>query len=174
MNYNGIVLFAVLLLSGLTVFAGEKAHVHGVAKLQVAVDNTRMEVVLVSPLDSLIGFERAPRNEKERKAVREMLATFTNPAALLQPSAAAGCRTGPAAVTSPISDATSKPKTKQDAHAELEAVVTFECDNPAALRGMEVRLFQRFPGIERIQAEVVTAKGQRASTLTSKQRALSW
>jgi hypothetical protein len=39
---------------------------------------------------------------------------------------------------------------------------------------MEVRLFQRFPGIERIQAEVVTAKGQRAGILTRKQRALSW
>ncbi|HET7061340.1 MAG TPA: DUF2796 domain-containing protein [Nitrosospira sp.] len=47
-------------------------HVHGTATLEIAIDDAVVHVNLSSPLDSLLGFEHAPRNEKERQAVRSM------------------------------------------------------------------------------------------------------
>lgn len=47
-------------------------HVHGTATLEIAIDDTAVHVNLSSPLDNLLGFEHAPRNEKERQAVRSM------------------------------------------------------------------------------------------------------
>jgi hypothetical protein len=39
----------------------EKAHVHGAAELNVGVENDTLRIALESPLDSLLGFERAPK-----------------------------------------------------------------------------------------------------------------
>ena len=47
-------------------------HVHGVASLQVAVDGNTLTLNLESPLDNVLGFEHAPRSEKQKAAVRSM------------------------------------------------------------------------------------------------------
>ena len=68
------------------------AHQHGVAKLAVAVDGKLLEIALESPLDNLLGFERAPRTDAEREAVRKMAQRFHAAAGLYTPTPAANCR----------------------------------------------------------------------------------
>ena len=64
----------VLCLTPLVANAAGKAHVHGIAKLDVAVEATKITVQLESPLDNLLGYERAPRTDAERRQADAMVA----------------------------------------------------------------------------------------------------
>ena len=71
-----------------------------------------------------------------------------------------------------------KPATGQpgghDGHAEIEATIVFRCEEPAQLRALEVKLFDRFPGVKRIDAQVVSAQGQKSVQLSAAARRLAW
>lgn len=60
MNKQTSLLLSVLVLLPATLHAGEKAHQHGVAILEVAVDGGTLRLRLESPLNNLAGFEHAP------------------------------------------------------------------------------------------------------------------
>jgi hypothetical protein len=151
------------------------AHVHGVAKLDVAVDGGNLSLRLESPLEGLLGFERAPGNDKERAAVAEMRKKLTDAGKLFVATAAAQCTLKSVEIDAPILDA--KPVAGQKSaadHADLDADFLFNCAQPGKLTGMDVRLFQAFPKLRRIDAQVVSGKGQKATRLSSKMRFLSW
>jgi len=167
------------------------AHQHGVAKLAVAVDGNTLEVTLESPLDNLLGFERAPRTEAERKAVRQMAQRFHAAAGLFAPSAAAQCTALPAELTSEVLDpallapagtpapavpaGAATPRKSADGHADMDATVRFNCSNPAALKGVDTAgLFKAFPKFRQIDAALVTGIQQRGSRLTARQTMLAW
>ena len=161
------------------------AHQHGVAKLLVAVDGKALEITLESPLDNLLGFERAPRSDAERTAVRNMAQRFHAAAGLFTPTAAAGCVVQGAELSSEVlapallvkdggGAAAAKPIQGGDGHAELQATVRFVCANPAALKGVGVGLFKVFPKFRQIDASVASGSGQRGSRLSAKQPQLNW
>ena len=70
----------------------EKAHVHGAAELNVGVENDTLRITLESPLDSLLGFERAPKGDKELDKVRRMANQLRQADKLFLPTPGAGCR----------------------------------------------------------------------------------
>jgi len=148
------------------------AHVHGVAKLEVAMDGANLSLHLETPLDGLLGFERAPRTDKERAAVAEMRKKLADAGKLFAPTTAAQCTLKSVQIDAAALDA--KPATGNTEHADLNADFLFTCAQPAKLTGMDVRLFQAFPNMRRIDAQVVSAKGQKATRLSSKMRFLSW
>jgi hypothetical protein len=139
-------------------------HHHGGARLLVAVDGKNLEAELVAPLDSLVGFEHAPRNEKERKALEAVQARFRNPADLLTPTAAAGCSPGPAEVQ----------QSSAGGHAELRALIVFQCLQPRALQDIEVGLFDAFPRLRRLDAEIAVPGRQSAARLDRQRRRITW
>ena len=66
-----------LLASGLLVPAlvcAGNAHEHGAVNLNVAVEAGRITLQMESPLENLLGFERAPRTDAERKSATAMVA----------------------------------------------------------------------------------------------------
>jgi hypothetical protein len=151
------------------------AHVHGVAKLEVAVEGADINLHLESPLEGVLGFEHAPGNDKERAIVAQMRKTMANGGTLFAPTTAAQCKFVESKVEAPSLEA--RPAGKPDAHEEhgdLDADFRFTCAQPAKLTGVEVRLFEAFPKMRRIDAQVVSAKGQKALRLSSKMRFLSW
>jgi hypothetical protein len=151
--------------------AGE-AHVHGVASLDVAIEGDRLTLAFSSPLENLVGFERAPRNDKEKARVAQALERLRKPEDLFVPSAAAQCKASPVKIDAPVLDAPGKaPKGE---HASLAAMVEFRCGEPQNLAGLRVMLFDAFPNVKRIDARVAGAKKQKAARLTSGNRTLSW
>ncbi len=148
------------------------AHVHGVAKLEVAVDGGNLSLHLESPLEGLLGFEHAPRNDKERAAASEMRKKLADAGKLFAPTTAAQCTLKSVQIDAPSLD--TKPASGDAEHADLDADFLFICAQPAKLTGMDVRLFQVFPKMRRIEAQVVSGKGQKATRLSSKMRYLSW
>lgn len=158
----GAALLALALAAPGAALAG-KAHEHGVVKLDVAVDGATLTVTLDTPLDSVLGFERAPRTPAERRAADEALGRLRNTAGLFTPSAAAACTAAPPEVKAPMLEAS--PPARKDGHADLEATYTWRCEQPAQLRELGLQLFARFARMQRIEAQVAGATAQKKLTL---------
>jgi hypothetical protein len=186
-------------------------HIHGAATLEIAIDDTAVQVNLSSPLVNLLGFEHAPRNEKERQAVRSMASKLHQADTLFIFTPEAQCRLGlarlessllpsdllmpgsppgktdsmgvdkqdkPQAVSPARSPTTASPAAStgghNDEHAELEVTWAFQCAIPGALQGVDVRLFQAFPRLGRLEAAVAGPKGQRSAKLSPSSTRLKW
>ena len=192
---------------------GEGPHVHGVAILEIAIDDGLVQINLNSPLDNLLGFEHAPRNEGERQAVKSMASKLYQADSLFNFTPAARCQLESAELKSPllpmellmpdsISDKTlgggvrKKPGRPQalspassattasspaassgehaDGHAELEGTWSFRCAVPQALQSVDVRLFEVFPGIRRLDTAIAGPKGQSGAKLSPAFPSLKW
>ncbi len=190
LRFVGSAGMAVMLSLGVMSLAGAhepSAHVHGLATLEIAIDGAAVQINLDSPLDNLLGFERAPRNEKERQSVRTMAAKLHQADTLFVFTPAAQCRLESAGLESavlapgllaPAADSGKSSDTAKadasDAHAELTATWHFQCAVPQALQGVEVRLFQQFSGLKRIDAAITGPKGQSKARLSPKSTRLKW
>ncbi len=153
------------------------AHVHGQARLTVALDGANLTLALESPLANLLGFEHMPRGAKDKAAVERMAKLLNQPGDLFAPTPAAGCKPGAVKLESPVLEAKPKAAAKHDhehEHADLDGEFAFTCAQPALLRGLEVKLFDAFPGLKRLDVEVATAKGQTAAKLDGKKRRIDW
>jgi hypothetical protein len=149
--------------------AAPHAHQHGVAKLAVAVDGNTLTIDLDAPLDGFLGFERAPRNDAERKAAADLLARLRDAAGLFKPDAAAGCKAAEVTIDAPVLEPGAQGKGE---HADLEARFSFQCAQPQALRTLDVGLFDAFKRLQRIDVQVAGAKGQAKVTLRRPARAV--
>jgi hypothetical protein len=150
-----------------TAWAAGKAHEHGALKLDVAIEGQKLTIAMEAPLDNLLGFERAPRTDAERKAAAEVLARLRRPdkgTPLFAMDAAAQCTLGKAEVQAPVLEPGAKTAPK-DEHADLDASYEFTCAQPDALRTLDVGLFEAYRRIQRIDVQVAGPKGQAKATL---------
>jgi len=173
--------------------ASDHAHVHGIAGLQVAVEGERLTLAFSSPLENLVGFERTPRTDKEKGAVRQMVERLQKPEDFFVPSPEARCARNSVKLNAPVIAAqiaangsasqggTPAPtkdqragKATESEHATLLAEITFRCEQPQHLKGLTVALFDAFPKLRRVDAQVAGAKKQTAARLTTRNRNISW
>ena len=141
------------------------SHQHGVVQLDIAVDANRITVQLSSPLDNLLGFEHAPRNAAERSQVASMLTALRGTLFVIDP--AGSCRAGAVQLNSAALQLGQPDPAEQEAgHADLDASFEFECSSAARAGSVETTLFERFAGIQRIEVQLATPRGQRKLTLT--------
>jgi len=158
-------LIAAALLVSAPALAQHK-HVHGEGTLDVAIDKDTITLDLKLPLDAVTGFERAPRNDKEKAALASAEKLFNDAAALWQPTPAAACDVQGAEV--------GMPKFGNGKHADVEARYVFRCANPAALKGIETTLFKHFKRLYRLETQRIGPTGQGAQRLTPKKPVLNW
>ena len=162
-----------LVLAARPVWAG-KAHEHGVMKLDVAVEGNTLSIALESPLDSFLGFERAPRTEAERRAAAALLTRLRGPdkgKPLFTADAAARCTLSKAQVQAPVLDTPAQAAGK-DGHADLDADYAYICAEPAQLKGLDLGLFDAFARLKRIDVQVAGPQGQSRVTLTRPARSI--
>ncbi|MFT3847607.1 MAG: DUF2796 domain-containing protein [Propionivibrio sp.] len=158
-------LVAALFAVALNATAHEK-HVHGEAKLEVAIEQNELALELEMPLDSAIGFEHAPKTDQQKAALSDALHHIEDGTALWRINPEAGCALKTAKVEAP--------EFGGDGHADLDADYAFQCAHPEALKSIETTLFKTFPKLHRIESEWVGPKGQGAQTLTPTKPALKW
>ncbi|KIO48113.1 DUF2796 domain-containing protein [Nitrosospira sp. NpAV] len=197
-RFPGQAMLIAIIVSGLPVWAHEPgAHVHGRAALEIAIDGAVAQVNLNSPLDNLLGFEHAPRNEKERQAIKAMASKLNEASSLFVFTPAAQCRLESADLNSPVLSADLLPPASGsgksadknsgasefsppassaavDAHAELDATWQFQCAKPQALQGVDVQLFRMFPGLRRLDVAIAGPKGQSSTKLSPESTRLKW
>jgi hypothetical protein len=150
-------------------------HVHGIGALNLAVDGTEVFIELHSPAADVFGFEHAPRTAEQREQVAAAMDRLADGAALFRVPAEAGCELREAVPVSPFAD---EPDHAHDhgrhhhedhghegleAHTDVSATYGFAC--AAAPAWIEVGLFETFPGMQRLDVQLITVSGQGKAVL---------
>ena len=161
-------------LSGFAQAAG--AHVHGQAQLDIVVDGGALTLSLRSPLDSLLGFESTPRTAAQKTAAEALLQQLRTPEWLFVTTAAAQCRPLSSSVHAPVlgAGAAQAGGASKGGHAELSADFVFRCEQPQQLRSLELKLFEQFRGVKRVNAKLAGPRGQSSATLSPARPGMSW
>lgn len=155
----------------------EKAHVHGAGSLDIAIERDTITLMLELPMDAVVGFERAPRNEREKAALDAAQKTLEDAAALFAATPAANCVVQSAVVTMPpwrAQQAPAKGSERDEKHADIAATYVLRCAAASALKSIETTLFQRFGRLYRLQAQRSGPNGQGATRLTPKDPVVRW
>jgi hypothetical protein len=162
-----------------TVWAKDGAHVHGAMQMNVAVQAQTLTVQIEAPLDSLLGFEHAPRTAAQRAAADALVKRLNEDRSLVSPAAAAMCSlvktTVDAAALKPAdktADKTAAAKKDEDVHADIDIGYEFNCTQIDKLDSIAVGLFDAFKRLQKIDAQAATGQGQSKQTLTRKQAVL--
>ena len=165
MKFLPTVLFLAALASSTA--GAAPPHQHGVAMLDVAVEPGRVTLVLESPLENLLGFERAPRSDAERAQAEKLLARLRAADTLFRIDSAAGCTLSKVVLMSPVlGEGTAAAADKdKDNHANLDGRFEFTCKAGQRAGFVEVGLFEAFASLKRVELQVVTPKGQLKATL---------
>ncbi len=150
--------------AGAPAWAG-KAHEHGVARLDLAVEPGRLTLDLDTPLDNLLGFEHAPRSDAERERVASALARLRDAGTLFRIDPAAACTPAKVELVSAPLGLGGSGAAVADAHGDLEGHFEFTCKAGARAGFVEVGLFAAFARLRRVELQVVTARGQMKATL---------
>jgi hypothetical protein len=147
------------------VFAHGDAHVHGLIRMDLAIDAKTLTVQIEAPLDSLLGFEHRPRTSAQKQAAETMLKQMNNVNALIQPAKAAACKSTRVNVQSTVLQSPKPAGSKEAEHADLEASFEFLCEHPEKLTVIELGFFDEFKRVQKIEVQVAGAKGQSKQTL---------
>lgn len=139
-----------------------EAHVHGQARMELAVENGTVALELEVPGMDIVGFERAPRNDAETAQIDEAIRTFTATGSWLTFEPVNACTVtnndphahGYAGHDDNSSQADHEHEGHAKFHIELEARCT---STPLAVN---VTLVERFPKIESIQVDYITETKQ--------------
>ncbi|MBS3803472.1 MAG: DUF2796 domain-containing protein [Oleiphilaceae bacterium] len=172
---------AVTLASSFGIQAADNlaAHAHGEAQLQVAVSGQTLDLIMESPAANLIGFEHRPRTKAQQEALDTARDWLTN-TALIDTEDKASCRVLDASVMHSLMASEDRHSNdnhgheghsehKEDkpgtSHSEFVVSQSLECQDLTPGRTLTTPLLGRFPGIERLQLQWVSAKGQGSADL---------
>lgn len=101
-----------------------KGHVHGAGKFSITFDKTKGRAELEVPAESILGFEHAPKNDKQKKAYEESMAALeTGIAKLVQLDASLNCQ-----FTKDFIGLEKDESGKQSKHADYLATFNVTCD----------------------------------------------
>ena len=170
--------------------AEHTAHVHGVAKLNVAIEGGTVQMELIAPGADIVGFEHAPESPQDKAAVKSATATLKDGAGLFVFPREAGCQLMEAEIESASleddhgeddhgeeehgneqehgeEDEAHGEEHAEEAHGEFHAHYRFSCARPDRLSHVDVRFFERFPSGRQIEVQTISPRGQSAQELTA-------
>jgi len=133
------------------------AHAHGKGELELLVDGQTVQGVFRTPMDSLLGFEHAPKTDAQRNAVDSLRKRLGNPAAILSPNAEAQCTPTHQEATSTLFTGAVRA-----GHSDLEYRFTFECTQPGKLTALEIVALRDFKRLTEVRVQLVTTSAQKA------------
>jgi hypothetical protein len=155
------------------------AHVHGEATLNIALDGQLLLISLEAPGMSVLGFEHPPRDDGERTLYRHALEVLGMPERWLTVPAAAACalessKVEPHGFASPSEGgqtaehggpAAPHAEDAHHEHADFDVAYRYACHVPLAVRILDVRLFDVFPDLHKINVELVLPDRQGSQVL---------
>ena len=171
------------------------SHVHGIAEMTVVLDGENLIIEMISPAVNITGFEHAPKDEEQEHAIREAAELLKHGEKLFLLDKKAECQLHEAVVKSELLEELEghgeheghKDDHHHDEHAEgahddeghmshseFEVTYHFECEKPKDITMLEVELFSKFSGFEKIDVQLLTPKGQTAVGLTPQKHRISF
>lgn len=167
---------------------GHGAHEHGHGHLNLVLDGNQLMIELQAPAADLVGFEHAAKSDEEKAQYAKAVAQLKQPDALLRFDPAAGCTLTQQALQAAKEDHDhdhdhdhQKSDGKHDehqhddaGHADMGAMYTYTCAEPAKLTGLEATLFSVYPSLEKLSVQGILPSGQTSAELTPSANKLSW
>jgi Protein of unknown function (DUF2796) len=133
------------------------AHVHGTAKLDIAIEERTAMVEFASPAESIVGFEHkattAAEQQKQAKAL-DLLKDKIGTMVIFEP--ALSCRWSPTNL-----DVVQHGQE----HSGVQSVFTVNCDSPLAGSKIRFAFSKTFPAIRIVDVQVVAATQQVGATI---------
>ena len=158
------------------------AHEHGAARLDIALSGKTLELQIEGAAYGFLGFERAPEGAEEVAQVEQARLLLNNASALYGWESAAGCTAQATRTDTALPEAAAVSADDDHdhdhahehghdhaheghddghgGHSSWRVYHRFDCSRPEALGAIEVRLFQHFPKLERIDYQLVTDAAQ--------------
>jgi hypothetical protein len=128
------------------------AHVHGTAKLDIAIEERTATVEFEAPAESIIGFEHKAKTAADQQKQTKALDRFKHKiGSMVIFESALGCRISP----------TNLDVVQQGPeHAEVHGVFAVSCDRSLAGSRIRFGFTETFPGIRTVNVQVVAATQQ--------------
>ena len=140
--------------------AHQGAHVHGRIQLGVALDGQQLVIDIDTPLDSLLGFEHAPSTAPQKKLAAEWAERLRTTGSLVRLPAQARCTLLGAELNAPVmglgktsADKAPHAHDHQHGHADLEGQWSYRCEQPDALRTIDLGFFDASPHARTIDVQ---------------------
>ena len=134
----------------------QRKHVHGAVTVNIALEGPTLSVELEAPADNVVGFEKSPRTEAERKAIADANAWLASGRDITWVPGNAGCR---------LLSVDFVPPKFGSGHADYRARIAYRCANPSALDWVELRALNRLRELEQVEVNLLTATVQRQTEL---------
>jgi len=151
------------------------AHVHGVVDLKFAIDDSLLEIELVSPALNLVGFEHRASNQKEKDAVlktEELLRQYRSIFLFSVKSCLLSSVSIDMGGLIELEEGMLSEHTQKPDHSEIVARYRYKC-GPESLP-ITVSLFDQFPKVVKIRAQWVNQIAQGSIVLTSERRTVKF
>ena len=160
-----------------------ESHVHGEAKLLMALEGSALEIEFLSPAMNIVGFEHQTKNEDQMSRVEAAVKILNNPDMLFSLPASAKCVIESKEVQSPMAmheeheheedhghkhdkDHDHEKEHEEESHSDFTAHYHYECAEISSLNKINVKLFDHFPATEAIEVQAISNRGQQKIDLT--------
>ena len=173
--------------------AAHGAHLHGVAELTVAIEGQALEIALTSPAMDIAGFEHRAQSEAEIAAVKKAGAALQKPqqlfllkgkrceleqhavdmTAILTEQHTEHNHTDHDRSDHHHSDHGHTPRAQQH-HSEVSANYRYKCQKEGKLMGIEIKLAEQFPSLEKLRVQWLKESEQGATTLSARTHLLQF
>lgn len=161
---------AVAMCAALSAQAAENrqlgAHVHGHARVNIAIEGKTLSLELEAPGMDIVGFEHEPGTAEQKAVLADAKAKLADGVALFAPSPAASCALKSAKV---FAEAEHEDEHEHGAkgegkdehhHSEFRVEYAFECASPDRLTSMTFGYFKEFPNSRELDISVISPNGQ--------------
>jgi len=145
----------------------------------MAIEGARISLELEAPGADLVGFEHVAKTARQKAAVAQAKKQLLAPQTLFKFPGAAGCVVADADVELEGSGEHEHEQTKAGGaapkdpepaqagtHSNFHAQYAFDCKDPASITVVEFAYFQAFAGAQKLEVNVITAKGQTTFEVT--------
>lgn len=148
----------------------QHAHVHGLGRVNIAVEGMQATVEFLAPAEGLYGFEHQPKTpaqQAKRDAALERLRTQLHTMVVFE--TARGCQaTVPQVVVEAAGHEAAGGAAQQQTaeHSEVRAEFRVLCSKPLAGSKVTFGISKIFPALTTVRVQVVTDTGQRGVDIT--------
>lgn len=149
---------------------GQPVHAHGAGQLGIVVEGSQLSVLLEIPQYDLVGFERAPRDARERLTVQAAMDKLNAQERLFTPSTSAQCKFIDKKIDAPLLSGGKSP----DGHGDMTARYFYRCTKPESLTELGVNVMREFKGVRTLVVSFSGPKGQKAGKVDRKNTVFAW
>ena len=147
-------------------FRSRGVHEHGSATVDVAIQDSTLDIALHSPAINVVGFEHAPRSVEEKAALAQANRVFGSPHGLFLMPPGAACSSTRVTLV-PITYEHDGDDGKPNApHADYDVSYGFHCAHADQLGWIDINVFEQMKGMRKIVAHVVAPALQAEFLLT--------